>query len=181
MTVHKAKGLEYPVVITASIKDRSFPLTFSPQRKNHIFNNYPVYPTPHRFLKYKISEEMEPFEFDREEERVLYVANTRAEELLILSTVLPRTGSRIPQVLRDYESDLVRIEPTDVFNMKKVTSHMIRDTNLFNQVDFENILEDYLFCPLRYNLESNLKFKNPKNIDKFIDSKLRIIVNRLHY
>ncbi len=180
MTVHKAKGLEYPVVITASIKDRSFPLTFSPQRKNHIFNNYPVYPTPNRFLKYKISEEMEPFEFDREEERVLYVANTRAEELLILSTVLPRTGSRIPQVLRDYESDLVRIEPTDVFNMKKVTSHMIRDTNLFNQVDFENILEDYLFCPRRYNLESNLKFKNPKNIDKFIDSKLRIIVNRLH-
>ena len=44
MTVHKAKGLEYPVVITASIKDRSFPLTFSKQRKDHIFNNNPVYP-----------------------------------------------------------------------------------------------------------------------------------------
>ena len=180
MTVHKAKGLEYPVVITASIKDRSFPLTFSPQRKNHVFNNYPVYPTPNRFLKYKISEKLEPFEFDREEERVVYVANTRAEELLILSTVLPRTGSRTPQVLRDYEDELVKIEPSDVFDMKKVTSHMVRDTNLFNQIDFENILEDYLFCPLRYNLESNLKFKNPKNIDKFIDSKLRIIVNRLH-
>ena len=64
--------------------------------------------------------------------------------------------------------------------MKKVTSHMIRDTSLFNQIDFEDILEDYLACPLKYNLESNLKFKNPKNINKFIDSKLRIIVNRLH-
>lgn len=180
MTVHKAKGLEYPVVITASIKDRSFPLKFSPQRKAHVFNNYPVYPTPNRFLKYKISEDKEAFEFDREEERVVYVANTRAEDLLILSTVLPRTGSRTPVVLRDFEDDLVKIEPSDVMGMKKVTSHMIRDTNLFNQIDFESILEDYLFCPLRYNLESNLKFKNPKNINKFIDSKLRIIVNRLH-
>ena len=180
MTVHKAKGLEYPVVITASIKDRSFPLTFSHQRKNHVFNNYPVYPTPNRFLKYKVSEEREPFEFDREEERVVYVANTRAEELLILSTVLPRTGSKTPKVLRDYEGDLVRIEPFDVFDMKKVTSHTIRESNLFNQIDFEDILDDYIFCPLKYNLESNLKFKNPKNINKFIDSKLRIIVNRLH-
>ena len=180
MTVHKAKGLEYPVVITASIKDRSFPLKFSAQRKAHVFNNYPVYPTPNRFLKYKISEDREPFEFDREEERVVYVANTRAEELLILSTVLPRTGSKTPQVLKDYENGLVKIEPFDVFNMKKVNSHMIRDTTLFNQIDFEDILDDYLFCPLRYNLECNLKFKNPKNINKFIDSKLRIIVNRLH-
>ena len=180
MTVHKAKGLEYPVVITASVKDRSFPLKFSAQRKSHIYNNYPVYPTPNRFLKYKISEDLEPFEFDREEERVVYVANTRAEELLILSTVLPRTGSRTPQVLMDFEDDLVKIEPSDVFSMKKVTSHMIRDTNLFNQIEFENILSDYLTCPLKYNLESNLKFKNPKNINKFIDSKLKIIVNRLH-
>ena len=180
MTVHKAKGLEYPVVITASIKNRSFPLTFSPQRKSHVFNNYPVYPTPNRFLKYKVSEDKEPFEFDREEERVLYVANTRAEELLILSTVLPRTGSKTPLVLQDFENDLVKIEPQDVFDMKKVTSHMIRDTNLFNQIDFEDILSDYLFCPLKYNLECNLKFKNPKNINKFIDSKLQIIVNRLH-
>ncbi len=180
MTVHKAKGLEYPVVITASIKNRSFPLTFSSQHKSHMYNNYPIYPTPNRFLKYKIPENIEPFEFDREEERVFYVANTRAEELLILSVVLPRTCSKIPHVLEDFEDDLVKIEPSDVFGMKKVTSHMIRDTGLFNQIEFENILDDYLFCPLRYNLEANLKFKNPKNINKFIDSRLKIIINRLH-
>ena len=180
MTVHKAKGLEYPVVITASIKDRSFPLTFSSQRRDHFFNNSPVYPTPNRFLKYKVSEEKEAEEFNREEERVVYVANTRAEELLILSVVLPRAGIFIPKVLKDYEDDLVTIEPTDVIDMKKVTSHMVRDTNLFNQIEFEDVLEDYLFCPLKYNLESNLKFKNPKNINKFIDSKLRVIINRLH-
>lgn len=180
MTVHKAKGLEYPVVITASIKDRSFPLTFSKQRKNHVFNNTPVYPTPNRFLKYKISEDKEAQEFNREEERVVYVANTRAEELLILSVVLPRAGIYIPKVLKDFEDDLVKIEPSDVFDMKKVTSHMVADTNLFNQIEFESVLEDYLFCPLKYNLENNLKFKNPKNINKFIDSKLRVVINRLH-
>ena len=180
MTVHKAKGLEYPVVITSSIKDRSFPLTYSPQRKAHIFKNYPVYPTPNRFLKYKVSQDKEPLEFDREEERVVYVANTRAEDLLILSTVLPRTGSKTPEVLRDYENNLVKIEPSDVVDMKKVNSHKFRETNLFNQIEFENILEDYLFCPLKYNIECNLKFKNPTNINKFIDSKIKIIVNRLH-
>jgi CRISPR/Cas system-associated exonuclease Cas4 (RecB family) len=93
---------------------------------------------------------------------------------------MPRMGHTVPKVLRDFEDDLVKIEPSDVVGMKKVTSHMIRDTGLFNQIEFEDILEDYLACPLKYNLESNLKFKNPKNINKFIDSKLRIVVNRLH-
>jgi len=180
MTVHKAKGLEYPVVITASIKERSFPLTYSKQRKDHFFNNQPTYPTPNRFLKYKVPEDKEAWEFNREEERVVYVANTRAEELLILSVVLPRAGIILPRVLRDYQDDLVKIEPSDVADLKKVTSHMVRESNLFNQVEFEDILKDYLFCPLKYNLENNLKFKNPKNINKFIDSKLRVIVNRLH-
>ena len=180
MTVHKAKGLEYPVVITASIKNRSFPLVFSSQRKSHFFNNSPVYPTPNNFLKYKIPEDKEAQEFNREEERVLYVANTRSEELLILSCVLPTGGSLIPEVLRDFEDDLVKLDTYDVGDFKKVTSHMIHDTKLFNQIEFENILDDYLFCPLKYNLENNLKFKNPKNMNKFIDSKLKVLINRLH-
>ena len=180
MTVHKAKGLEYPVIITASIRDRSFPLKFSPQRKNHVYMRSPQYPTPNRFLKYKISEDEEADAFDREEERVVYVANTRCEELLILSAILPRSGSMMPQVLKEYEDDMVKMEPSDVIDFKKVTSHMIHETNLFNQIDFEDVLDDYLFCPLKYNLENNLCFKNPKNINKFIDSKLRVILNRLH-
>ena len=180
MTVHKAKGLEYPVVITSSIKEKSFPLTFSPQRNQHFFKNTPVYPTPNHLLKYKVPEKLEAEEFNREEERVLYVANTRAEELLILSVIISRNTSLLPKVLRDFEKDLVKIEPSDVNSMKKITSHMVVDTKLFNQIDFENILDDYLLCPLKYNIENNLKFKNPKNIDKFIDSKLKIIVNRLH-
>ena len=110
----------------------------------------------------------------------MYVANTRAEELLILSTVLPRTGSTTPKVLRDFEDELVKIEPSDVNSIKKVTSHMVRDTGMFNRIEFESILEDYLFCPVKYNLENNLKFKNPTNINKFIDSKLRVVINRLH-
>ena len=180
MTIHKAKGLEYPVVITSSIKKKSFPLEFSANRKSHIYANAFVYPTPNHFLKYKISEEFEAEEFNREEERVLYVANTRAEEMLILSVVLSKNNLSLPEVLKDYENDLLKIEPSDVVNMKKVSSHMVVDTKLFNQIDFENILDDYLVCPLKYNLENNLKFKNPKNINKFIDSKLKVLIKRLH-
>jgi hypothetical protein len=83
---------------------------------------------------------------------------------LILSAILPRSGSMMPQVLKEYEDDMVKMEPSDVIDFKKVTSHMIHETNLFNQIDFEDVLDDYLFCPLKYNLENNLRFKNPKNI-----------------
>ena len=49
MTVHKAKGLEYPVVITASLKENKFPIVFRNNRKDDF--ERPSYPTPNRFLK----------------------------------------------------------------------------------------------------------------------------------
>ena len=181
MTVHKAKGLEYPVVITSSLKDNKFPIVFSNKRK--IDYDRPYYPTPNRFLKYKMSEEDEIKELNREEERIVYVANTRAEELLILSTVQTRINSPIPKILKTFEDDfgpIDRIEPDDTNQLKKVTSHMNRESNLFKQIDFEDILDDYLHCPLKYNFENNLKYQNPHNINKFINSKLRVILNTIH-
>ena len=181
MTVHKAKGLEYPVVITASLKENKFPIVFRNNRKDDF--ERPSYPTPNRFLKYKMSEEDEINALNHEEERIVYVANTRAEELLILSAVQSRISHPIPSVLESFENDfgeIARIEPDDVDKLKKVTSHMHRESNLFRQIEFENILEDYLNCPLKYNLENNLCYQNPKNINKFINSKLKVLLNTIH-
>lgn len=134
-------------------------------------------------MKYKLSESDELKALNREEERIVYVANTRAEELLILSSVEARMNAPLPDVLDRFEDDfgvIERIEPDDVEGLKKVTSHMPRESNLFRQIEFEDILGDYLFCPLRYNLENNLGYRNPKNINKFINSKMRVILNTIH-
>ncbi|WP_406533455.1 UvrD-helicase domain-containing protein [Methanobrevibacter sp.] len=181
MTVHKAKGLEYPVVITSSLKENKFPIVFR-DRKSDDFDR-PTYPTPNEFLKYKDSEASEIKALNREEERIVYVANTRAEELLILSAVQTRIAHPLPDVLNRFENDfgkIERIETDDTAKLKKVTSHMNRETSLFSQIDFEDVLDDYLFCPLRYNLENNLGYQNPHNINKFINSKLRVVLSTIH-
>ena len=181
MTVHKAKGLEYPVVITSSLKESKFPIVFRDRKGDDL--DRPSYPTPNRFLKYKDSEASEINALNREEERIVYVANTRAEELLILSTVQTRVNSPLPDVLKRFEDEfgeIERIEIDDTSKLKRVTSHMNRETSLFRQIEFEDVLDDYLFCPLRYNLENNLGYQNPHNINKFINSKLRVILNKIH-
>lgn len=181
MTVHKAKGLEYPVVITASLKENKFPIVFR-NKKSDDFER-PTYPTPNEYLKYKMSENDEIKALNHEEERIVYVANTRAEELLILSCVNSRVNSPLPDVLMRFEKEcgeIQRLEPDDTEKLKKVTSHMYRESNMFRQIDFENILDDYLYCPLKYNLENNLSYQNPKNINKFINSKLQVLLNTIH-
>ena len=181
MTVHKAKGLEYPVIITSSLKENKFPIVFRQKRGDDL--DRPNYPTPNEFLKYKDSEAGEISALNREEERIVYVANTRAEELLILSCVQTGTNSPLPDVLMRFEDEfgkIERIETDDTDKLRKVTSHMDRKSSQFAQIDFEDVLDDYLFCPLKYNLENNLNYQNPHNINKFIDSKLRVILNKIH-
>ena len=54
MTVHKAKGLEFPVVIVASFSDKKFPSKFiSPNPDNGYIHGKPAFFTPYEFLKYK--------------------------------------------------------------------------------------------------------------------------------
>ena len=182
MTVHKSKGLEYPIIITASLKDNSFPLTFDKQSRmgRYDFYNRPNFYTPNEFLKYKpddIDEEAE--EFNKEERRVVYVANTRAEELLLLSTVKYK-NSTIPSCLNKFESKMNRIEPYEYNKIKRVKPRKIDNKLKFNQVDFEDVLSYYLFCPLKYDIVSNLRFRNTKNNDKFVESMLHSILEKLH-
>ncbi|MGL6298481.1 MAG: UvrD-helicase domain-containing protein, partial [Methanobacteriaceae archaeon] len=88
MTVHKSKGLEFPVVILGSLKDGKFPMKYKgkSEDKRSIFN---MYYTPNEFLEYKknLSVDGEELEHIKEEKRVIYVAMTRAESILILSAI----------------------------------------------------------------------------------------------
>ena len=92
MTVHKSKGLEFPVVIVASLHQNNFPLSFrDPNPESGCINGSPVYYTPNECLDYKTFESIdeEKIASDEEEERIVYVALTRAEDTLILSSISP--------------------------------------------------------------------------------------------
>ena len=99
MTVHKAKGLEFPVVIVGSLLDGKFPMDFKNPNPDSGWayiggKMRPVYYTPNDCLEYVPFETIEDEikAHDEEEERIIYVAMTRAEDTLILSTISP-TGS----------------------------------------------------------------------------------------
>ena len=103
MTIHSAKGLEFPVTIIPSLERNNFPPEVEdPYREDDYRYGSANYYTPNDCLEYKTTlkkdetgkwvpktisiEEENNFEKE-EEDRVLYVGMTRAKYLLILSTV----------------------------------------------------------------------------------------------
>ncbi|WP_298522514.1 ATP-dependent DNA helicase [uncultured Methanobrevibacter sp.] len=167
MTIHAAKGLEFPVTIITSLEQDKFPmLSKDPDReKDFIFPNDTFY-TPNEYLKFKtILKEDENGEFKHlpitieeenqldieEEDRVLYVAMTRAADLLILSTI----GNPPEEIewIRDY---------TTKFNFEDLSQVKIAEhygTSESKQVTLNySKYTKYLSCPFKYDLGYNLGF-----------------------
>lgn len=94
MTVHQAKGLEFPVVFVVNLTVGSFPLRFRPDDYGYD-ETFGLFlrkiPESRPTLRYEggygihIEESLKRKEYN-EEERVMYVAMTRAEKLLYLTT-----------------------------------------------------------------------------------------------
>ena len=160
MTVHSAKGLEFAVTIVASLEKGQFPKQ-DPDPKKEKDNVYgkDTYYTPNEFLEYKyflngnefrpITAEEENERNMEEEERVIYVAMTRAADLLILSCI-----GEIPESI---ENIVPMLEEVDLDNVQ-IRKH-------FNNAD-EEILRlnyskysAYKLCPHRFNLSYILGFK----------------------
>lgn len=164
MTVHKSKGLEYPVVFLASLEDNSFPIKYIKPK------------IPNEFFEYKpqTSEESEKRHYD-EEYRTIYVATTRAKELLILSSRQSHSYNvKIPSFLAKLESKydkIQMIEPYNVSSIPKIESSKVNNTeNFVPQIEFEKITRDFIFCPTYYDIVDNSRFRNSLNNDNFIDS-----------
>ncbi|ADC46988.1 ATP-dependent DNA helicase UvrD/REP family [Methanobrevibacter ruminantium M1] len=85
MTIHKSKGLEFPVVILAGLNDSSFPREYEDLRETKYKNGSAVFYTPRECLRYKSLDKDDVTLHYEEEERNIYVAMTRAQDLLILS------------------------------------------------------------------------------------------------
>ena len=152
MTVHKAKGLEFPVTIVSSLSEYNFPLApRDPMREKDNINKEDTFYTPNKFLEYKdCSEEDEVNLGLAEENRVIYVAMTRAQDILVLS-VVGKMPEEICKISNYFNKNL------DLDNISVSSVGSKPEENKLN-LSYSSFA-DYNNCPWRYNLLNKLHFK----------------------
>lgn len=152
MTVHKAKGLEFPVTIVSSLSEYNFPLApRDPMREKDNINKEDTFYTPNKFLEYKDCSEADEVNLGlAEENRVIYVAMTRAQDILVLS-VVGKMPEEICKISNYFNKNL------DLDNMSISSVGSKPEENKLN-LSYSSFV-DYNNCPWRYNLLNKLHFK----------------------
>ena len=204
MTVHKSKGLEFPVVIIPSLKKDKFPMKYiDPNPKSGWIFGSPVYYTPDDCLKYpKFDEEFGPkLSHEMEEERVIYVAMTRAKDTLILSSIVDNCQSSREMALKQNDfSNLSKgplcieeainknldycklINPGDIDINVLPQKEEVIDESYCIDLSF-TALENYNNCPFRYKLANEIGFviSEKQEIDEgiFVHKALEIINKKI--
>lgn len=167
MTIHSAKGLEFRVTIITSLEKDNFPMK-NKDPKHEMDYVYPndTYYTPNDCLEFKkilkekdgnlihdyISLEEEENMNDKEENRVLYVAMTRAADLLVLSTI-----GKVPdqiEWIREYTIPYDKSELEDV-TIKSEDEEPDTEPVVLNYSKYTQ----YISCPFKYDLGYNLGFR----------------------
>ena len=205
MTVHKSKGLEFPVVILLSLNEKKFPKEYM-DRHDRFF-------TPNSCLDYKnLDEEEAIHEYIEEEDRIVYVAMTRAQDTLILSTLIKK-NDELEELKYRLNEDLSEIEKRKI--IKEIPKGHEKIHNLINnnisdcifldgnysqipktvcekpqtkKEEFLNLsfasLEDYIECPFKYKLlhdinfaESTVEYNKLRGL--FVHNLLETINNRI--
>ena len=207
MTVHKSKGLEFPVVVLLSLNEKSFPKEYK-DRHDRFF-------TPNSCLDYKnMSEEEAIRDYIEEEDRIVYVAMTRAQDILVLSNLIKKS-EEFDELKGRLNDDLSEIEKWEIImeipkgheNINEVINKNISDC-VFLQEDYSKLpkticekpqtkkddflslsfssLEDYIECPFKYKLlhqinfaESTVEYNKLRGL--FVHNLLETINNRIKY
>jgi len=165
MTVHQAKGLQFPVVILCCLNEGRFPLRY---KDRHII------PIPKQFLEKKEYED-DLEDFLQEERRLFYVGLTRAQDNLIF------TASKKHKVKKMEKSRFLDIIPKEMLideDYKLVAEkEYILEKNVPN-LNYSAI-NTFIDCPLRYNLIYEYGFATPpsfmQKMGTFIHNVLRCI------
>lgn len=152
MTVHKAKGLEFPVTIVSSLSEYNFPLApRDPMREKDNINKDDTFYTPNKFLEYKDYSEADEVNLGlAEENRVIYVAMTRAQDILVLS-VVGKMPEEICKISNYFNKNL---------NLDNMSISSVGSKPEENKLNLSySSFADYNNCPWRYNLLNKLHFK----------------------
>ena len=152
MTIHQAKGLEFPVVVVGSVMDGRLPAT---RRRDR-------YPVPHE-LRASGQPEVEDVHLV-DERKLFYVAATRARDLLILGTadvVNKRGGGPSPFLTEMLGDDLKTAADYTHAYVEAAESQARASQQPRERVSFSQ-LAYFLQCPMRYKLAVLYGFEIPK-------------------
>lgn len=169
LTIHKSKGLEFPVVIIPEMASRGYSgsskflidedmgVAINFGKSNPIYNDI-------KDQKTKKDEE--------EIERVLYVAMTRAEEKIILGNQGKKSGFKkmIIDILdgQDYKSiKEINVEPKDTAPVKIIPEELVASRLEDDQLKDEKMIMEEL--PILYNIEDyDRGFNSRVSISKYM-------------
>ena len=142
LTVHKAKGLEWPVVFLPQISSRIFP---------HQYRNRPV----ETFLSAAVFDGSRYATGDVGERRLWYVGLTRCRKFLHISSE-DRRSKRPQQFLTEIQHSLLRDDNVDPTERDKATPTAAQDVELF-PTTFSD-LNYYWQCPADYQFRNLMGF-----------------------
>lgn len=159
LTVHKAKGLEFPVVFMVSLVDRRFPLT----KKGDAID------FPAELIKYELPS---GDYHNHEERRLFYVGMTRAKDELCLTSAKDYGGARQKKVSMFLSEALdlpkqaiisaFKASPIEVINRsapspekEMLEAEPIPESKRILLSYYQ--IDDYITCPLKYKYAHILK------------------------
>jgi DNA helicase-2/ATP-dependent DNA helicase PcrA len=191
LTVHKAKGLEFPVVFLVGLAEGRFPVR---GRRDRL-------PLPDALRRTPPAEEEAPWS---EERRLCYVAMTRARDELIMSSAsesssgrrrrtspfvaeaLDRPPALSPKELaahdpeRSVERLLAVLEPAAPVHASSPDPALpLLDTERPLSLSYSQ-LDDYLSCPLRYRLRHVVRVPTPPHHALVLGNALHQAVAAFH-
>ena len=145
MTVHKAKGLEFPVVVMGSLVERRFP---GRSRRDKLLIDIPF-----DFIKRN-----DPYDDFEEKQRLFYVGLTRAQDMLVLSTYekMNHRKTKISSFIEELDKAALVDEKTA---LKKCEKHYEKG-NRAAYINF-SALYTYLTCAFLYKLNYIYGFQTP--------------------
>jgi len=200
LTVHQAKGLEFPVVFVANMVETRFPARGRPPRlalAAELGGSDEIVPRDPRALVTQTALDEEAL---REERRLAYVALTRAREQLYLTASERATGGVRPRKVSRFISealDLARtqLEETPVagecsgaiaaLEVTEPTAAALpnRAPGAAEQTPLTlsyTAIEAYLACPLRYHYQQRLRIPLPPHHAAIYGSALHAAVAEFH-
>jgi len=166
MTVHKAKGLEFPVVFLCCLNEGRFPLTYK---------NNALFEIPHKFLD-KEDMEDDKEEHYHEERRLFYVGITRAQDNLIF------TASEKHRVQRQKISRFLENIPKKLISDEEFKLPAEKQYKLDKQVPNLNYsaINTFIDCPLRYTLIYDYGFVTPQSFMQALGTFIHNTLQRIH-